>query len=321
MIILQDVFTEEYRPKTLDEVLGNEKIVGRLKSFVKGKDLPNILFSGEPGVGKTTCALAFARDIYGKDWRSNLLELNASDERGIDVVRTTIKDNARTLPVGVPFKIIFLDEVDNITKDAQAALRRIMEDYSHVTRFILCCNYPNKIIKPIRSRCAVFSFKKLEIHDLNEMIKRICDAENLEIEKEAVNLLSKRSDGDMRRIVTTLQCLAINSNSITLNDVAEFTGLDPKENIRRIMNACFSSNLESAFGYLDETLAEYTSEEVLAEIFNYMEGAMTSVTKRIRVLSRIGDVAFYIVSGSNERLQLKSFLAWIAENLKGGPQD
>jgi len=150
------VWTEKYRPQTFEDVKGQDDVISRLRAFTKGDSMPHLLFSGPAGVGKTTCALVIAKTMYGEHWRDNVLELNASDERGIDVVRTKVKDFARTMAIkDVPFKIIYLDEADHLTKEAQAALRRTMEDYSSGTRFILSCNYASKIISPIQSRCVL----------------------------------------------------------------------------------------------------------------------------------------------------------------------
>ncbi|HJJ55254.1 MAG TPA: replication factor C small subunit, partial [Methanocorpusculum sp.] len=155
-----DIWIEKYRPRKLDEVVGQKEIVDRLKLYASSKSLPHLLFTGSAGIGKTTCAVALAREMFGDTWSMNFRELNASDERGIDVVRTQIKQFARTSPLGdAEFKVLFLDEADALTNDAQAALRRTMENYAETCRFILSCNYSSKIIDPIQSRCAIYRFK------------------------------------------------------------------------------------------------------------------------------------------------------------------
>ncbi len=156
------IWIEKYRPQKLDDIVGQDEIVERLSSYVKSGNLPHLLFTGSAGVGKTTAAVTLAREFFKDSWQMNFRELNASDERGIDVVRNQIKQFARTTPLGdATFKILFLDEADALTTDAQAALRRTMESYAQTCRFILSCNYSSKIIDPIQSRCAIYRFKPL----------------------------------------------------------------------------------------------------------------------------------------------------------------
>ena len=162
MSIKEEIWIEKYRPEKLDDIVGQDEIIRRLKSYVKTRNLPHLLFSGPPGVGKTAASISIVKEIFGDTWRNNFIELNASDERGIDIIRHKVKDFARMAPLGeADFKVIFLDEADALTNDAQSALRRTMERYSATTRFILSCNYSSKIIEPIQSRCAVYRFKPL----------------------------------------------------------------------------------------------------------------------------------------------------------------
>ena len=168
------IWTEKYRPKEFSEIKGQKEIVKRVKAFVEQKNMPHQMYAGPAGVGKSTLALVVAKKLFGDQWHQNLLELNASDERGIDIVRVKVKDFARTKAIGdVPFKIIFLDECDALTREAQQALRRTMENYTSTCRFILSCNYSSKIIDPIQSRCAVFRFKPLDKEDQHEIVERI----------------------------------------------------------------------------------------------------------------------------------------------------
>src|SRR2546426_11555770 len=170
---MKELWVEKYRPKSLDEVVGQEEIVERLKAYAKTGNLPHLLFAGPAGTGKTTCAIALARDMFGEDWRQNYFELNSSDERGIDTVRTKVKEIARLAPFGgTNFKIIFLDEADNLTADAQAALRRTMATYSKTSRFILSPKYSPRLVEPIQSRAAVFRVRPVEpegVHDYNPL--------------------------------------------------------------------------------------------------------------------------------------------------------
>src|SRR3972149_247326 len=192
------VWAEKYRPSRLADVINQKHIVERVKAFVKERNVPNMLFAGPPGSGKTSVALAIAKEIYGKEWRTNVLEKNASDERGIDVIRGAVKDFARTKSIGeVPYKIIILDEADALTQEAQQALRRTMETYTNVSRFILIANYSSKIIEPIQSRTAVFRFKSLTDSDIKNYIERVAEGEKLKLSSDAFSTLIALSEGDL----------------------------------------------------------------------------------------------------------------------------
>ena len=167
-------WVEKYRPRILDDVVNQKCIINRLKQFIKDRSMPHLIFAGPAGTGKTTSALAMVRDLYGKKMAPNstFMELNASDARGIDVIRTYIKDFAKARPpFDIPFKILILDEADNMTSPAQQALRRTMEKYTKNCRMILICNYSNKIIPPIQSRCVVFRFSSLNNEDIKAVIQ------------------------------------------------------------------------------------------------------------------------------------------------------
>jgi replication factor C small subunit len=183
--MVSEIWTEKYRPGKFDEVVGQEEIVKRVSSLVNSLNIPHLLFAGPAGTGKSTLALIIVKSLYGASWKENYLELNASDERGIQIVREKVKNFARTKSLGnVPFKIIFLDEADALTPEAQQALRRTMENYSNTCRFILSCNYSSKVIDPIQSRCVLFRFKILEKKDIEKVIKRIAERENFKIPEE-----------------------------------------------------------------------------------------------------------------------------------------
>ncbi|HEX69475.1 MAG TPA: replication factor C small subunit, partial [Candidatus Bathyarchaeota archaeon] len=196
------MWTEKYRPRTLDEIVDQEEIVSRLKGFVKARNVPHCLFAGPPGTGKTTAALCMAHDLYGENFANYIMELNASDERGINVIRETVKTFARTIAIGeVPFKIFILDEADNMTADAQQALRRTMERYTETCRFILIANYSGRIIEPIQSRCAPFRFTYLPPEKIAERLRFIAEKENVELQDTGLKAILDISGGDMRKAI------------------------------------------------------------------------------------------------------------------------
>ena len=209
------IWIEKYRPARLADIVGQDDIVERLSSYVKSGNLPHLLFTGSAGVGKTTAAVTLAREFFGSSWQMNFRELNASDERGIDVVRNQIKEFARTKPFGdTTFKILFLDEADALTTDAQAALRRTMESYANICRFILSCNYSSKIIDPIQSRCAIYRFRPLSPEAVKEEIARIAAKEHLTVTPLAMDAMVYIAQGDMRKAINALQGAAIISTKI-----------------------------------------------------------------------------------------------------------
>ena len=192
-----EIWTEKYRPIDFEGLVGQSEIVKRVKNLVNSLNIPHLLFAGPAGTGKSTLALIIVKQLFGERWKENYLELNASDERGIDVVRQKVKTFARTKSLSkVPFKVIFLDEADALTREAQQALRRTMENFTNTCRFIMSCNYSSKIIDPIQSRCAIFRFKLLEKKDVSAIIKKIAETEKLEVEEPAIEALYEDSEGD-----------------------------------------------------------------------------------------------------------------------------
>ncbi|MEM4137898.1 MAG: replication factor C small subunit [Candidatus Anstonellaceae archaeon] len=305
-------WTEKYRPKKLDQIIGQAEIVSSLKNFVKEKNMPHLLFAGPPGCGKTTATLALANELYKDLVGECLLEMNASDERGIDVVRGKIKEFARTMPiVDVPFKIIFLDEADSLTSDAQSALRRTMEMYATNTRFILGANYSSKIIEPIQSRCTVFRFKPLTDQEIDQMIDRIAEAEGLEIEKEAYGALRYVAEGDMRRLINSLQSIALHSKKITEEKVYRYTSRARPKEILEMMQDALDGKIQQAREKLHKLMIEYglAGEDVLIQMFREIDNLKIEEKIKVDLIDKIGEYNFRLVEGANEVIQLEAALA------------
>jgi len=307
-------WTEKYRPKRLSDVFGQKEIVERMKAYVKARNVPHMLFAGPPGIGKTTIALALAQELYGERWRDSLLETNASDERGIDVVRGKIKDFARTLPLtDVPFKLIFLDESDALTPEAQNALRRTMEMFAGNTRFILSCNYSSKIIEPIQSRCAVFRFKPLEEKDVREMINHIAKNEKVELSEEATKALIYVSEGDMRKAINALQGAAAISKNVTAESIYKISSRARPEEIRQMLELALKGDFIAAREKLDHVMINYgmSGEEVMLQMYKEVTSLAIPDRTKVAIVDKIGEYNFRLVEGANERIQLEALLAQI----------
>jgi len=307
-------WTEKYRPRKLSEVYGQKDIVERMKAYAKTRNIPHMMFSGPPGIGKTTIALALAHELYGERWRESFLEMNASDERGIDVVRGKIKDFARTLSLAdVPFKLIFLDESDALTPDAQNALRRTMEMFAGNTRFILSCNYSSKIIEPIQSRCAVFRFKPLVEKDVREMVHHIAKNEKIEVEDDGLKALIYVSEGDMRKAINALQGTSAISKKVTGEMVYKTSSRAKPEEVRQMLELALKNDFTGARGKLDHVMIEYgmSGEDVMLQMYKEIASLPIDDRKKVAIVDKIGEYNFRLVEGANERIQLEALLAQV----------
>jgi replication factor C small subunit len=309
-------WVEKYRPKSLSDVVGQETITKRLESYVKTRDLPHLMFAGHAGIGKTSAAIALAKELFGEEYTRNFLELNASDDRGIDVVRSTIKEFARTLAFNSDFKIIFLDECDALTTDAQQALRRTMEKYSKTARFILSCNYSSRIIEPIQSRCVVFRFKPLRKVDLEKQIHHIAKQEGISVDAKAIDALEYVAEGDLRKAINVLQAASSLEKKITEDIVYSVANRAKPKEIKEMIALAMEGKFLPAREKLDVLMLEngLSGEDVIKqihkEVLDWDEKEMDSKTK-IRLVDRIGEYDFRLVEGANERIQIEALLAQI----------
>lgn len=310
------LWAEKYRPRTLDDVVNQKDIVDRLKKFVKDKNMPHLLFSGPPGTGKTTAALALVHDLYGDNFRQYFLELNASDERGIDVIRNKVKEFARTVAGGnVPFKVVLLDEADNMTADAQQALRRTMELYTETTRFILACNYLSKIIEPIQSRTALFRFYPLKKEDVVARLTYISKNEKIEYDQKALETIYDITQGDMRKSINILQASSV-YGKVTVEAVYKVLGLAQPKEIKEMIMLALQGNFLKAREKLRELIINYglSGEDIIKQVHREITGNDVNIPDDLKVLlvDYVGEIEYRIMEGADDEIQLSAFLAKMA---------
>jgi len=314
--IVELLWAEKYRPRSLDEIVNQEDTVKRLKKFVEDRNMPHLLFAGPPGTGKTTAAHCLAHDLFGENYRQYMLELNASDERGIDVIRSKVKEFARTrVPAEIPFKIILLDEADNMTADAQQALRRLMELYTASTRFILIANYPSKIIEPIQSRCAVFRFTPLKKEDVVSRLDYICKNEKVKCESNALEVIFELSEGDMRRAINILQA-ASTLGFVNVENVYKVVGLAHPQEIKQMLSLALEGKFREARDKLRELMFNYglSGLDVIKQIHREVFSQEIKIPDELRIMiaDLTGEIQFRLVEGADDEIQLNAFLAKLA---------
>ena len=306
------IWTEKYRPKTFSDILGQDNIVPKVKALVEQRNMPHLLFTGPAGVGKTSLAIVIARELFGESWHGHMLELNASDERGIDVVRNKVKDFARTRAIGnVPFKVIYLDECDALTKEAQQALRRTMENYTQTCRFILSANYASKILDPIQSRCAIFRFKPLPKKNILEIITKVAEQEGLTVPEDAKEALYHICAGDCRKLKNLLQSCAAMGNNITKEVVHSMGAAATPEELKKVLETAMQGNFVQARKELLDTMLKYglSGLDLIKQIQKEIWNLDLDNRQKVHLVDKCGDFEFRMVEGSDEFVQLEALLA------------
>jgi len=315
------MWVEKYRPKNLKEVVDLHDIVESLKAFMKNpKTMPHLMFAGIPGTGKTTLALCIAHELFGQNWRSFTLELNASDERGIDTVRERIKDFSRYSRSGfenVPFSLIILDESDQMTGPAQTALRRIMETSSRTSRFILICNQSSKIIEPIQSRCAIFRFSRLDKQAMKDHLICIAEKERVKLLPEAAERIVDYSEGDLRHAINALQTASVYKEGLVdENTVSLVIGEASPMQIQKMIRKALYGEFMDARKTMYEIMGSYgfSGSEIIRqmqrEIFK-----MSDLTpeQKAELSNIIGEYDYRLTQGANSDIQLSALLAQFAK--------
>jgi len=307
-----NIWTEKFRPAKFDNMVGQQEIIKRVKSLVQAMNIPHLLFAGPAGTGKSTLALIVVKELFGEKWRENYLELNASDERGIDVVRQKVKDFARTKAMeNIPFKVIFLDEADALTKEAQQALRRTMENYSGTCRFIMSCNYSSRIIDPIQSRCVVFRFKLLEKKDISRVVKEIIEKEKLNITEDSFETLYDASEGDCRRAINLLQATASISPDINSEMIKMISSSTQPAEIKVVLDYALAGDfLNARDKLLDVMLKQSVSgTDIIKAIQKEIWNLSIEPEIKVRLTEKTGEAEFRMIEGSDEFVQLQALLA------------
>lgn len=311
-----EMWAEKYRPKSLDGMVDQKTIVERLKSFAKSKNVPHCIFAGPPGTGKTTASICLARDLYGEGYREHLMELNASDERGINVVRETVKTFARSRSIGeVPFKILILDEADNMTSDAQQALRRTMERYTETCRFIMCANYSGKIIEPIQSRCAPFRFTFLPPEEHDKYIRHIAKAEGVQLLPDGLEAIFEVCGGDLRRAINTLQASASMNKPVDAKLVYSVTGKASPADVQKMLNTAIEGDFLGARKQLRDMIQKYgvAGIDIIRQIHKEIFKTGIPEPLKIKLAGITGEIDYRLVEGSDEEVQLSALLARLVE--------
>ncbi|RDB23513.1 Replication factor C subunit 3 [Hypsizygus marmoreus] len=304
-------WVEKYRPVTLDDIVSHKDITGTIEKFIEKNRLPHLLFYGPPGTGKTSTILAVARRIYGPEYRKQILELNASDERGIDVVREQIKQFAETRTLfSKGYKLIILDEADMMTQQAQAALRRVIEQYTKNVRFCIICNYVNKIAPAIQSRCTRFRFSPLPIVEVEKRVNTVVEAEKVNLTEDGKKALLKLSKGDMRRALNVLQACHAAYDITGETEIYNCTGNPHPSDIETIVNSMLSDEFTISYHMISTMKTErgLALQDLLTGAYEYVETIDLKPHARVYLLDHLATTEHRLSTGASEKIQLTALL-------------
>ena len=312
---MNTLWIEKYRPNNLNEIIGQTNVINKLKKYVHEENLPHLLFVGKKGVGKTSTALALAKEIYGDNWKENIKEFNSSEERGIQAIREDVKETARTTTLNKKnYRLIYLEEADSFSDDAQTALRRTVEKYSDNARFILSCTNSSKIIDPIRSRCVNMYFRPINKENVKKWINRIEDKEELNITEDAVQTLIRAGKGNLQKVTNLLQISAQSSEDITEEAVQEALKVGGKSDIKELIMKAFRGDFMDVREDLYELMIDegMSGEEIIERVNEELYSIPMDRGTKIQIIKKLGEIEYNMVEGNSDRFHLENLFSYLS---------